>query len=181
MLHVLSCLLHVFRWSSAARCPLHRVCCTFCVACRTFSDARGLLPVSRPRVPRRMVCAVCRLAHVRLSSRCTLLRCESSVACCRRHVPLSHVVSCPLPVPSYSVVCRMPPVARCRVTQRRHTRSASRRRSQFRAQWPARPAADRGARACVRACVARVWVARVTVSLRVGCACVGWIRAKAIQ
>ena len=162
-LSVGSCLLH------GLRCMSHVLRCPWSVAC-----------IPPPCPTSHGVCCLS-AGPRRLSSRCTLLRCESSVACCRRHVPLSHVVSCPLPVPSYSVVCRMPPVARCRVTQRRHTRSASRRRSQFRAQWPARPAADRGARACVRACVARVWVARVTVSLRVGCACVGWTRARAID
>ena len=121
-------LLHVLR------SPLHVVCC--------------LLPV--PVSPCRMVCAVCRLVPRRISSvACYALR----VVCCTLHTAPSvlRVVSCPV----VHVVCRMPPVACCRVTQRRHTRSASRRRSQLSASvaGEARCSADRGARACVRACM----------------------------
>ena len=92
--------------------------------------------------------------------------------------PLLHAVAWPLPVPFFHVACRMPPVARCRVTQRRHTRSASRRRSQLSASVAGEPrcSADRGVRACARACVrACVSAASVTVCC---CACVGSIRAR---
>jgi hypothetical protein len=135
MLHVVR---HIFR---DAGCMLSIVCCTissgrlrhavrwivstcpFFVAYRTFSVACGLLPVARPSVPCRMVCAVCRLVPRRISSvACYALR----VVCCMLHTALSvlPVVSCPV----LHVVCRMLPVACCRVAQRRHTRSASRRR-----------------------------------------------------
>jgi len=196
-LHVVSCTFPVARcMSSVAFSVMH-------VACSQLSVARFPVVIGGT-----LSVGSCLLHVLRCMSH--VLRCPWSVACIPPPCPTSHGVCCLSAGPRsplvtlhvaalrvvcrmlqtarplvacclLSVACRMPPVARCRVTQRRHTRSASRRRSQFRAQWPARPAADRGARACVRACVARVWVARVTVSLRVGSACVGWIRAKAIQ
>jgi hypothetical protein len=132
------CLLHV------ARSPLHVVCflfpapvshvawCALPVACPTSHGARCLSLIPR-----------------RISSRCNLLRCESSVACClfagaRPCRPVLHV----------DRVCRMPCVARCRVAKRRHTRSASRRRSQFSASaaGEALCSADRGVPACVCEC-----------------------------
>jgi hypothetical protein len=220
MLSVVCCLFsgdhrrHAVRWIvSAARSPLH--------------VARSPLPVVGCRYPApvsHVACRVCCLWPVprRISSRCTLRRCVSSVACCMSHVlrcmwsvfyclpecptshgvrclsrvptshlvtlrvlccatsaacctlhvPLSHVVSWPLPVQFLHVVCRMPSVARCRVAQRRHTRSASRRRSPLSSAVAGEPCciADRGARAC--ACV-RVGSKRDGVSLWVGRACVG--------
>jgi hypothetical protein len=159
---------HAVRWIVST--------CPFFVACRTFSVACGLLPIARPSVPCRMVCAVCRLVPRRISSvACYALR----VVCCTLHTALSvlPVVSCPV----LHVVCRMPPVARCRVTQRRHTRSASRRRSKFSASvaGEARCSADRGARACVSACV-RVGSKRDGVGVGC-CACIGSTRARTIE
>jgi hypothetical protein len=49
---------HAVRWI-VSTCPCF-------VACRTFSVACGLLPVARPSVPCRMVCAVCRLVPRRI-------------------------------------------------------------------------------------------------------------------
>jgi hypothetical protein len=97
--------------------------CPFFVACRTVSVAGGLISVARPRVPCRMVCAVRRRSHVasRHVARCmtrALRRMLSLVRC------LSRLARCLL----------QPSVARCRVTQSRRARSASRRRLQFRAQ-----------------------------------------------
>ena len=191
-----SYLLHACRWLQFPRrmlrvvchifpdagCMLSIVCCTISsgplwhavrwivstcpsfVACRTFSVACGLLPLARPGVPCRMVCAVCRLVPRRISS---VAWYALRVVCCMLHTALSvlPVVSCPV----VHVVCRMPPVARCRVTQRRHTRSASRRRIAIERLGGRRgPLQCRPRCACVRACVhACVWVASGTASLRV--------------
>ena len=180
-LHIARCVPHVVWMFSVARCvssgafsPLHIACrvlhfprCMLSVVCCPFSSRRrrhavrgivsactffvacGLLPVSRPTVPCRMPCAVRRPSHV--ASRhvgCAALR----VVCCMLHNahPLLHVVAWLSPVPS----C-VPLVARCRVTQRHHRRSASRRRSRLSAAvaGEARCSADRGGRARVCACV----------------------------
>jgi hypothetical protein len=172
-LHVVCCIFPVaYCMLSVVCCPVssgrrrHAVrlivsACPFFVACRTFSVAYGLLPVARPTVPCRMVCAVRRLSHV--ASRHVACYCVASrlshvadltspVACCRL------AGACPI----LHVVCRIPPVACCRLAQRIHTRSASQRRSQLSASAAGEPrcSADRGARACVCA-----WVASVTVCL----------------
>jgi hypothetical protein len=133
---------HAVRWIVST--------CPFFVACRTFSVACCLLPVAGTSVP----CAWCALsvAWSHVASRhvaCYALR----VVCCTLLTAPSvlRVVSCPV----VHVVCRTPPVACRRVAQRCHTRSASRRRSQLSASVAveARCSADRGARACVRACM----------------------------
>jgi hypothetical protein len=117
MLQVVYFLLHNVQWC-LARCRLLVVCgipvSWIGFAARCLWSVFGCLP----QCP--MVCAVRRLVPRRISSRtCSALR----VACCMLHVarPESHVVSCPLRVPS-----RMPSIACCTVdSQRRRARSAS--------------------------------------------------------
>ena len=140
-----------------SRCMSSIVCCTLSsgrlrhavrgiVSACTFSVACGLLPAARPECP--LSHGVRCLSPGPASRLVTLdvLRCASSVACCRPHVPC-----CFLSLgrrPSHSC---MPHVASCRVAQRRHTRSASRRRSPLSAAvaGEARCSADRGGRAPV--------------------------------
>jgi hypothetical protein len=147
---VACCMLH------AARCMLmlHVAllpCCLLSMVFSEFHVARCMLHVAlHVVVGRCMLLEAWRMLPV--------VRCMSFVACCT------------LPACCLEVVCRMPPVACCRVAQRRHTRSAARRRSPFSASVTGEAccSADRGVRACVCVCVhACVWVARVTVSLRV--------------
>jgi hypothetical protein len=111
MLHVAwcpsRCVLHICKWS-LARCPLRVVCG---IADRwTVSAAHSLSHIARLHV------VACCISHD-----CTVL----SVVIC-----LLHVVPCVSSAALLSVG-RMPFVARCRVAQRRRTRSASRRRSQL--------------------------------------------------
>jgi hypothetical protein len=84
--------------------------CPFFVACRTWSAACCL-----PQFPCRMACAACRLARVASCPvACSALRVFGCLLQTAR--PLSHLVSCPLPVPSctpsvpsctFSVACRL--------------------------------------------------------------------------
>jgi hypothetical protein len=119
MLHAVCCLLHILQWCLARCllrvvwslwhcCPSNRVCCTFSAVCFLLHVLRSQLSVANrtlsvascpfswcpPQCP--MPHGVRCLSPVprRISSRCMFLRCESSVACCELHVPMSHVVRC---------------------------------------------------------------------------------------
>ncbi len=133
-LDVVCCILHVVCrifpccMSSVAFSPLHVACCQlsvahfpvvvcgidvswivsacpFFAACRTFSVACGRISVAccPPHCPLSHGVRGLSPAPRRISSRCTLQDARS----------LSHVVSCPSPVPSctLSVACRLLPVA----------------------------------------------------------------------
>ena len=126
LLHVVCCPLHI------ARCLLFVACCLLPVClppCPMSHGVRCLPPDPRSISSRCMLRVVCSLLHVvSLTGACPILH-----YCCMPHV----------------VCCR-----RCRATQRRRIRSASRRRSHLSASvaGEARCSADRGGRACVRAC-----------------------------
>ena len=167
-------------------CLLDRVCCTLSGAC---------FPVARPSAPSRVVCVVCRLAHVasrhvacfcvarrRLHVACRMFpvaSCLLSVAC-----PIMHAVRCMLqnarsllllvscPCRSHSgtssVACRRLHVVGCNVAERHSAvaHAAHRGGASPLSASVAGKTRYRPRCACVRACVrACVWVASVTLSL----------------
>jgi hypothetical protein len=84
MLHVVDGLLRIFQWSSAARCPLDRVCLPFLCCMLHVLPRLWSVSCARPTVPsRKAVLSVARPASHLVTL--DVLRCASSVACCTLH------------------------------------------------------------------------------------------------